>query len=87
MKYCHVVGQISPHDEVELILTAEALEELQRAVNEALVTHGNSPVKTKTLYCVDGEGFKIAISKLSEEDMLRFKPPYDSLYDIFKDDE
>jgi hypothetical protein len=88
VKYCHIIGQIYPHDDVELILTTEALEELQRAINEALVRHDNKEVKTAYLFCTDGEGFTISINKITpEEDMLKFKPPYKDLYSIFQDDE
>jgi hypothetical protein len=76
MKYCHIQGQVAPHQSVDIVLTADALEELQRLVNAALTTYSGKLVSSGKFLCTDGEYFTIHIAKMSEEEMLCVVPPY-----------
>ena len=71
--YLHVHGQKQRHEDVVIVGNHEALIQLHRAITNA-ITKGEW--HTPSLFCSDGEGYKIFIKDLGISQLENVEPPY-----------
>ena len=74
--FLHIHWQKARHDDVIIVWNHEALKQLHKAVTNA-ITKGEW--HTETIFCGDGEGYKIKIKNLGNEQLSDKKLPYSDL--------
>ena len=69
----HIYGQRFQHEPVGISGSYAALRELADAINNALMYN---EIETETFYVNDGEGYTIAITVVSDEELSFLRVPY-----------
>lgn len=78
IEYLHIYGQYAWHDDVQIVGTRSALEQLHTIIGAAL----KGEVKPDgAFFCGDGEGYDVIVVVRDDEDAWpRYRSPYEADY-------
>jgi hypothetical protein len=76
MELLHVYASESPHSEVYIAGTANALKELKKAIDQAL---DNDKSVSEEFFTNDGEGYSILVAVVDESTISSYVEPYAEL--------